>query len=393
MRDGPHPLLVYLGLAAANSEGIQGFMPQRMSVYSQKQLTEMIRGIQMYQKHTHYQERLKTQQVWQSGTVKILKPSGISACVNESKAVPLLLIPSLINKSYIMDLAEEYSLLRWLNKKGIPTYLLDWGNIASEEENTTLSIAQLLRNKLSCAVEALSEIHASPIDVLGYCMGGTLLAGSLHILSQNVRKAVFLATPWDFYVTSLDNEEKIKGEPLLNASQDLAEMVRNWAPISLPAVKEKGRLPKEYTQSLFAALGARGAVHKFIKFVSMSSDAPETKLFVSAEDWLNDGLDLPGRIAHECIQGWFLDNEPAKGLWYIDDHCVNPNTFDLPCLMIAARKDSLVPFPNAYALYEQIPQRWRYLISPDTGHVGLIIGKNAVKDVWQPLLHWLRKDR
>ncbi|MCK5384486.1 MAG: hypothetical protein KAJ29_02840 [Alphaproteobacteria bacterium] len=391
MRDGPHPLSVYLGLAAAKTKELQDFVVQGNIGYSQEQLTEMIRGIQKYQNHGYHQERLKTQKIWQDGTVKIIKPDEEALFMTQAKSAPLLLVPSLINKAYIMDLAQERSLLRWLNSKGVPTYLLDWGDLVAErDENASLSIAQLLRNKLCKAIEELAKHHECPIDVLGYCMGGTLLAGGIHIVRKSVRKAIFLATPWDFHAGMVETEDEQKENvALIKGGQDLVEIVHNWAPIVLPVIEEKGCLPKEYTQSLFAALGVHGAVHKFIRFVSMSDNIPETRLFVSAEDWLNDGVDLPGRIARECVQGWFLDNEPAAGVWYVDDHRVNPTVFDFHSLIIAARKDNLVSFSNAHALYDQIPREHCHIITPDIGHIGLIVGKNAIEEVWRPLHQWL----
>jgi len=390
MREGPHSLLVYLGLAAANAKGMQDLIMQGAAGFSQEQLTEMIRGIQRYQNHGHHQERLKTQKIWQDGTVKILKPDGESSSVAESQSAPLLLIPSLINKAYILDLAQERSFLRWLNANGVPSYLLDWGDLVVErKENVSLSMAQLIRNKMCKAIEVLADQHECPIDVLGYCMGGTLLAGGMHIVRKSVRKAVFLATPWDFHTSELDVNAEQEKSTAPEEHQELAEMVRNWAPVVTPIIEKKGYLPKENTQNLFAALGARSAVQKFVRFVSMDDSAPGTRLFVSAEDWLNDGVDLPGRIAHECIQNWFLDNAPAEGVWYVDDHRINPARFDLPCLVIAARKDSLVPFSNAHALYDQIPQDHRHIIAPNIGHVGLIVGGNAVEEVWRPLHQWL----
>lgn len=390
MREGPHPLSMYLGLAAANAKGLENFFARDCMGYSQDQLTQMIRGIKKYQKHEYCPKQLKVQKIWQDGTVKIIKPDDEAILVTEPKSAPLLLIPSMINKSYIMDLSPECSLLRWLNRRGIPAYLLDWGDLVAEkEENAKLSIAQLLRKKMCVAIEALAHRYNAPVDVLGYCMGGTLLAGGMHIARKYVRKAVFLATPWDFYASELKSNNNRRENFAQEEEQNLVEMVHNWAPIVLPVIESKGCLPKEYTQSLFAALGARNAVQKFIRFVSMEDNSPDTKLFISAEDWLNDGVDLPGRIARECVQGWFLDNEPAQGVWYIDDHRVNPGKFNFPALVIAAQKDTLVPFSNACALYESMVQEHRHIISPDIGHIGLIVGKKAVEEVWRPLHQWL----
>ncbi len=397
MHEGPHPLLVYLGLAVANRKELQDLMPLRTIGYSQQQLTEVIRGIQKYQSYTRQREHFELQKVWENETLTVVKPVGIKEPQDMIDTNPLLLVPSLINKAHIMDLAPERSLLRWLNENGVVAYLLDWGDLAADEENKTMSLAQLLRNKLVPAVERLARMHAEKIDLLGYCMGGTLIAGAWHMMRKDVGKIIFLATPWDFHAsaqtndtandTANDTEQAV--ESTVSPPQELSEMVKNWAPVVLPVIKEKKCLPKEYTQSLFAALGAQSAVNKFIKFSGMRPAGAQADLFVKAEDWLNDGVDLPGRIAHECIQGWFLDNEPARGQWFVDDHCVNPAKFNAPCLIIAARKDALVSYPNACALHEQIAQEHRTLLAPDTGHVGLIVGKNAIRDVWQPLLEWL----
>lgn len=382
MREGPHPLLVYLGMASANAKELQNFTSQGTVAYSQEQLVAMVTGIKKYQNHAHAPKRMELKKIWQSGETKILAPAN-GMCMHKQKgAAPLLLIPSLVNKAHIFDLTKERSLLRWLNESGIPAYLLDWGDLS---DCWDISTAQFIQSKLAHAIEALTKEVKGTIDVLGYCMGGTLLAGSMHIVREHVRKAVFLATPWDFHGSIAEKEKDIPE----SAAQELSEMVRNWAPVILPTIEKKGYLPKEYTQSLFAALGARGAVSKFIKFVSMQPERQDTQLFVATEDWLNDGLDLPACIARECIKNWFLENEPGRGQWYIDNECINPEKFGIPSLVIAAHKDTLVPCANAYALYNQLSPYKRSLIMPETGHVGLIVGKNAIQDVWAPLRTWL----
>ncbi len=391
MCKSPHPLLVYLGLATINSKEWLGFMPHDMqckrSGFSQSQITDMIRGIQLYQNYSYSQKTLKTTNIWQNDTVKILKPDHIK---EETDSAPLLLVPSLINKSYIFDIMEDRSFLRWMNEHCITTYLLDWGDlVAKKNEKASLSITQLLQEKLCKAIEELAKRHERAIDVLGYCMGGTLLAGGMHIVQKSVRKAVFLASPWDFHSDKARNKKNKDVTTYKNGQQELAKIVRNFAPTILSIIKKNGFLPKETTQSLFVYLSAQKAVQKFIRFSSMEQNSLEAMLFVSTENWLNDGMDLPEHIAYDCIQDWFLRNAPANGSWYVGDHRVDPSKFNLPTLVIAAQKDNLVPYKSAYALYEQISSDYRDILTPNVGHIGLMVGSNAIEKVWNPLQKWL----
>lgn len=378
MRNGPHPLYIHLGMALANTKGVQDFVSNFPShPYSQAQITEMVRGIQMYQAHPFNGNHPEVKPIWSEGTLSIMKLAGSSRQQHEG-AAPLLLVPSLINKANILNLTEERSLLKWLNEQRVEAYLLDWGDIAqSGDDGDDLDISDLVQDRLCCAIKALSAEHGRPIDVLGYCMGGTLLVAATHFVREYIRKLVFLAVPWDFHAPS----DKVEN--------DLAKMVRILSPSILPEIKRKGYLPSEYTQALFASLGAEGSVHKFVKFSTMDQEALDTELFIAAEDWLNDGIDLPGKIAEECIQGWFLDNKPAKGEWSVGSKLIAPDYIDNDCLVIASRKDNLVPFQSAASLYRQMSSSRATLIEPDMGHVGLIVGKNAVGMVWKPLFEWL----
>lgn len=378
MRKGPHPLSVHLGMALANTKGIQDFVSSFPApAYSQEQITEMVRGIQMYQTHSFKGNRPEVESIWTDGVLNIMKPTADYSKQHRG-GVPLLLIPSLINKAHILNLTEERSLLKWLNEQGVETYLLDWGDIAQlNQGDECVGISELVQSKLCCAVKELSSRCGQPIDALGYCMGGTLLVAAAHYACRHMRKMIFLASPWDFHA------------PAESVENDLAKMVRILSPVVLPEVKKKGYLPSEYTQALFASLGAEGAVHKFIKFTKMDQDAPETRLFIAAEEWLNDGINLPGKIAQECIQGWFLDNKPAKGDWAVGDKKVNPASLDFDCLIVASKKDNLVPLQSAVSLGQQMKPSRTTFIHPDTGHVGLIVGKNAITMVWEPLFKWL----
>ncbi len=333
----------------------------------------MMRGIQMYQKHPFNPVAPPTQTIWQSDSIALKRPA-ISDEVQETKEHSLLMIPSLINKAHILNLSDTHSMLSWFNKRGIKTYLLDWGELNKTQEKD-IDIAKLVQTKLCAAIRKTSEIEGKPVDVLGYCMGGTLALSGYNFASDHIRRMILLASPWDFHTTP----------------SYLARNVRIWSPAVLPVINERGYLPAEWVQALFASLDPNGSAQKFIKFASMDQNSPEAKLFIAVEDWLNDGIDLPKNIAHECIQDWFIDNKLAQAQYTIANQSINVEEISAKILMLASQSDRLVTFDCAANIQKNLKSASLDTIKLDCGHIGLIVGRDAIKTVWNPILKWIQE--
>src|SRR5690606_9100699 len=109
----------------------------------------------------------------------------------------VLVVPSLINRAYVLDLTAERSLLRWLARQGLRPLLLDWGRPGAEERAFTLT--DYVTGRLSRALDAtLAEAKAPPV-VVGYCMGGLLALGLALARQRALTGLALLATPWDFH--------------------------------------------------------------------------------------------------------------------------------------------------------------------------------------------------
>jgi len=86
---------------------------------------------------------------------------------------PVLCIPALISRSYILDLCANATMIGTLCEAGYDVYLLDWGLPGDEDAATTLE--QLICEYIEAAVTRVRETSGSKkLSVLGYCMGGTL---------------------------------------------------------------------------------------------------------------------------------------------------------------------------------------------------------------------------
>lgn len=374
MRKGPHPLPMHLGMIAANMAGGEsGGLLEGYSL-SESDAVEMVRGIQMYQKHPFIQERLPNDIIWSCEDTVVRKPiMDVGDAQRCGSTTPLLLIPSLINKYYILDLNEKKSFARWMRHKGVDVYILDWGNLHAQGDQ--MDMDKLIETRLCEAIIRVSEIHQKPVDLLGYCMGGLLTLGAYQSVASHVRRMVLLASPFDFFAPHAA----------------LPRNVRLYAPLIMPEVKSRGYLPAEWMQTLFASIDPNGSAKKFMDFAKMDQCSKDVELFIAVEDWLNDGVDLPGNIAHHCIQEWFVENKTAKGQWNIKGAHVDLSMVEAEVLVVASKKDQIVNASCAFAVDGHLVNAKVTSINLDCGHISLIVGRRAIDDVWTPIYEWLIK--
>lgn len=375
VRTGPHPLPVHLGVAASCASGIHEYMQHsRKSDVSDDVLVDMMRGIKMYQENPYVSDRIPLSVVWEYEGVRLLRyPCGVGEGQKTQKA--LLLVPSLVNSSAIFHLNEARSFIRWMEERGIATYLLDWGSLYPD--HSTAGMDEIFVRFLFPAIDVvLSMGDGSPPDILGYCMGGTLSLAAAALSPDKVGKIVLLAAPWDFQVS---------GAPL-------SDSVRIWSPFVQPILAQRGCLPAIWTQALFANMDPEGTVRKFIKFSQMDQESTEARIFIDVEDWLNDGVDLPLPVAQFCLQEWFAKNITMRDAWVIDGMQVNLQSIKNDVLVLASRRDRLVHYDSACAVLPMLHAARVDHIEADCGHISYIAGRKAVTNIWEPIYAWLAKN-
>ena len=302
--------------------------------------------------------------IWAAGSCRLLDfgPDG---------GRPVLVVPSLVNRHYILDLDSRTSLMRYLAARGLRSFLVDWG--APGDEEAGFSLDDYIAGRLGAAVDAVLAAAGAPPVLLGYCMGGNLgLALAVH-RPGDLAGLALLATPWDFHA-----EAAHQARALAAAFQPV------W-----PYFKRLQTVPVDLLQSLFAALDPQLALRKFTAFARLDPDSPEAERFVALEDWLNDGVALTTPVARDCIMGWYGANSPARGEWSVAGRTVEPGALRLPALVVVPAQDRIVPPGSALALAEAMPQA--VVRRPALGHIGMVVSLRARRSVWGPLARWIEE--
>jgi polyhydroxyalkanoate synthase subunit PhaC len=351
-----------LGRAGESSE--QAF---RRAVLAEalRQDRDLIAGIAAYRRHPYRRDLPDPPLLWQEGDTRLIDYGAFAPSRSRRNAPAVLFVPSLINRAYVLDLAEGGSMLRWLAASGLRPLLLDWGWPGEIERGFTLTdyIAGRLERVLTAVPRRLV--------LAGYCMGGLLALAAALRRPERIRALALLATPWDFHAGGAER----------------AITLARTLPLFEPAFAFNASLPTDCLQMLFAALDPFGVAAKYRSFARLDPASARARLFVALEDWLNDGVPLAAQVARECIGGWYGANSPTCTTWRVAGLPVDPTKLRMPAFIAVPWRDRIVPPESARPLAELIAGA--VLHAPAAGHIGMVAGSTAETALWRPFRDWI----
>lgn len=347
-------------LAAASLEALH----KAVLAEADRQIQDFQQGILAWQSNPYHRPLADPPAIWTEGTTRLLDYGG------SGRLGAVLLIPSLVNRAYILDLAPKRSLARYLALQGHRVFLIDWD--APDKAERDFGLSDYIAGRLERALRACVRAHGSKLALAGYCMGGLLALALAQRRPEAVSRLALLAAPWDFHA---DKAEQ-------------AQLLASLKPVLEPLLEALGEMPLDMLQALFAALDPDLALRKFRAFAHLAKESPEAQAFVSLEDWANDGVPLTKKVAQETLFGWYGDNRPFKGTWEIAGRAVKPQDIACPVLVAVPGQDRIVPPASARAVAGQLPRA--RLLEVSAGHIGMMVGKGAEEKLYRPLSEWLQ---
>ncbi|MBY3756682.1 alpha/beta fold hydrolase [Azospirillum formosense] len=330
-----------------------------------RQLDLALTGIERYRHHPYRRDLPDPPVPWTEGASRLLDYGALGPATG----MPVLFVPSLVNRHYILDLSARKSLMRWLAAQGLRPFLIDWGTPGPLERR--YSLTDYIAGRLERALAAVVEAVGRPVPVVGYCMGGLLATALAQRRPREVAALGLLATPWDFHA-----EDAGMARRAAAVFQPFGPLLDAW-----------GELPVDMLQALFAQLDPLLALKKFSQFARMEPDSRAALAFVSLEDWLNDGVPLVAGVARDTLAGWYGRNDTARGEWLVAGQPVEPARLRMPVLALIPERDRIVPPSSAVALARSIDRA--QMIRPPLGHIGMVVSAGAETGVWRPLAEWL----
>jgi polyhydroxyalkanoate synthase len=302
------------------------------------------------------------------GTARLLRFCGATSA--RKSGAPLLVVPSLINQWYVVDLRPGASLVGRLVDAGFDVWCLDWG--APEDEDRHRTWTDVLDRLARMVRRVRRETGAAKVGLVGYCMGGTLCAIHTALDPDGVAALVDLVGPIDFAHGGL-----------------LARMVdRRW--FDADAIADAGNVAPAQMQAGFVALRPTVDLAKWAGLPDLAGDPAARESFAALEAWASDNIPFPGEAYRTYITELYQDNRLVAGTHRVRGRAVELGAITCPTLAIVAERDAICPPAAATALVERVGARDTAVLRVPGGHVGAVVGSRAATQMIPSLIEWLR---
>ncbi|MBI5513030.1 MAG: alpha/beta fold hydrolase [Deltaproteobacteria bacterium] len=283
---------------------------------------------------------------------------------------PVLLVPSLINRHYVLDLQPGRSFAEYLVSRGHEVFILDWGTPGPEDRHLTFD--DVCDGYLGRAVRWCAKgAPRGKAHLLGYCLGGTLAAVHAAARPERVASLVALAAPVRFDDTGL---------------------LSRWSrvpTVDLGALVEAlGNVPWQLMQSAFHMLRPTLSLSKAAQLLDRAWDDEFLDGFLALETWGNDNVSFPGAAFRQYIQHLYREDALVKGTLTLGGRPARLEGIRCPTLAITFEHDTIVPVSSAAALLDHLTVPDRERIHLSGGHVGAVVSRKAAQTLWPRVSAW-----
>lgn len=248
---------------------------------------------------------------------------------------PLLIIPPWINKYYILDLKPENSMIKWAVDQGHTVFTISWVNPSPAMAKKRFE--DYMNDGVLSALDQIENTTGEQqTNVIGYCLGGTLLAITMAYLkaknqSSKIKSATFLTTLLDF---------KDAGDMKLFLGKDqIDDLDRKMA--------EKGVFEAKQLQQTFSLLRANDLIWSFVvnNYLMGKEPFPFDLLY-----WNDDSTNMPAAMHSFYLRKMYQDNELTRpGGITMDEVDIDLSTIDTPAYFLSTREDHIAPWIATYA--------------------------------------------
>lgn len=307
-------------------------------------------------------------QVWRKDRVRLIRylPGRPELC-----AVPVLCVPSLINRYYILDLQPGRSLVSYLVSRGLDVYLLDWGTPTVQDRRLTLD--DHLAGYLHQAVQAVcAESGVEKVSLLGYCMGGMFAAIYAALFGEWVANLVNLAGPINYHDEGIFS--------LLTRAEwfDADRLVDSY-----------GNIPADLLCWTFQMLRPTSHLARALQFSERMDDQEYVRRFAAMQTWIFDQVDFPGETFRRYVKEFYQGNYLVSGRIILDGRPVTLSSITCPLLTIASAQDETAPCDSVTILNDLVTSADKETLILKGPHVGMVAGRTASDQLWPHLAGWL----
>jgi polyhydroxyalkanoate synthase subunit PhaC len=270
---------------------------------------------------------------------------------------PLLIVPPWINKFYILDLKPKNSFIKWCVDQGHTVFVISWINPGAELANKGFA-DYLLEGPLQ-AIDAIKKATGeSDVNVIGYCIGGTLVASMLAYMAATKDRRIASAT---FFTTLLDFSDV--GDISVFIDEDQLQLADKH-------MNRLGYLEGRHMAEAFNLMRENDLIWFFVinNYLLGRSPAAFDILY-----WNSDATRMPARMQSYYLRNMYYKNVlKDAGQINLANVPIDLRKIDVPVYFLSTREDHIAPWRSTYAGTQLMSGPVNFVLGA-SGHVAGVI--------------------
>ena len=267
--------------------------------------------------------------VFQNDIIQLIQYAPSTETVH---ATPLLIVPPWINKFYILDLGPQKSFIRYMVGKGFTVFMVSWVN--PDERLKDKTFEDYMNEGLLAATHAVKrETGVEKINVIGYCVGGTLLGTTLAYLAARGEEPFASAT---FFAAQVDFTKA--GDLLLFIDDTQLKALEEM-------MAERGYLDGSRMATVFNMLRPKDLIWPYIvnNYMLGKKPFPFDLLF-----WNQDSTRMTPANHNFYLREFYHENKLARGQMTMGGVKLDLGKVKLPIYELASKEDHIAPAKSVF---------------------------------------------
>lgn len=294
----------------------------------------------------------------------------------KDKVAPTIVLPPQAgHDSCIVDFTPAQSQMKVLRAAGLTRlYSVDWVGATAQTRETTIEdyLADLDR-----VVEEVAP-DGGKVNLVGDCQGGWLATIYAALNADRMNTLTIAGAPIDFHAGEAEIHDYVE---LFGSTGDLSFYERMVA-------ANNGVMKGEYLLGGFIAMRPENEVTRQLALLKHLDDSEHLARYAEFEDWFKHCQDIPGAFYLWIVEHLFRDNKLVKGELHVGGERVDLRDIECPLFLLAGQKDHITPPEQVWAIADAVGTPADKIQRELTtgGHLGLFMGREALRDHWPELM-------
>ena len=269
---------------------------------------------------------------------------------------PLLMVPPMINKYYITDIAPGRSMIEYFVSQGYQVFVISWRNPGRQARGWDLNT---YGDAVVASIGAARKISKAPkVNIIGLCAGGILSSMISAHLSATGR--LDQVASLCLGVTLLDMTE---------AGTTVSFMDEAAAKASILASRARGYMDGRTLAEVFAWLRPDDLIWNYWVNNYLQGKTPPAFDILY---WNADTTRMTAGLHRNFIEIAMANALTKPGAVSMLGSPVDLSTIDVDSYLVAGAEDHISPWPSAYRTTQLLGGTTRFVLS-NSGHIAAMV--------------------